>query len=87
MTTIILFWKKWKKNWWGEPLSQTEAKEKVDDFKEALKNHVEGCDVVKTEPGDFILQYFTGNSGDIHSFIHIFAYGRSPYKRCLLGTQ
>jgi hypothetical protein len=24
-----------------------------DDFKEDLENHVEGCDVVKTEPGDF----------------------------------
>jgi hypothetical protein len=42
-----------KTNWLEEPLSQTESKEKVDDFKEALKNHVEGCDVVKTEPVDF----------------------------------
>ena len=25
----------------------------VDDFEEALENHVEGCDVVNTEPGDF----------------------------------
>jgi hypothetical protein len=49
-------------NWWEEPSSQTEAKEKVDDisaeldnFKEALENHVEVCDVLKvqTEPGDF----------------------------------
>ena len=46
--------------WWEEPFSRTEAMEeaddistKVDDFKEALENHVEGCDVVKTEPGDF----------------------------------
>ena len=52
--------------WWEEPSSQTEAKEKakekaddisaeVDNFKEALENHVEVCDVlkVKTEPGDF----------------------------------
>ena len=47
---------------WEEPFSQTEAMEKVedisaevDDFKEALENHVDGCDVlkVKTEPGDF----------------------------------
>jgi hypothetical protein len=44
-----------------EPFSQTEAMEKVDDisaevddFKEALENHIEGCDVlkVKTEPDD-----------------------------------
>ena len=48
--------------WWEEPLSQTEAKEKaddisaeVDDFKEALENHIEGCDVekVKTEHDKF----------------------------------
>ena len=47
--------------WWEEPFSQTEAMEKaddisaeVDDSKEALENHVEGCDVLKvrTEPGD-----------------------------------
>ena len=48
--------------WWEEPFSPTEAKEKgddisaeVDDLKEALENHVEGCDVLKakTEAGDF----------------------------------
>ena len=38
--------------WWEEPSSQTEVKEKADDisaevdnFKEALENHVEVCDV------------------------------------------
>jgi len=48
--------------WWEEPSSQTESMEKADDisaevdnFKEALENHVEVCNVlnVKTEPGDF----------------------------------
>jgi hypothetical protein len=46
--------------WWEEPFSQTEAMEKADDisteledFKEALENHVEGFDIVKTEPCDF----------------------------------
>ena len=48
--------------WWEEHFSQTEAMEKaddisteVDDFKEALENHVEGCDVekVKTEHDEF----------------------------------
>ena len=39
--------------WWEEPFSQTEAMEKadisakVDDFKEALENHVKGCDDLK----------------------------------------
>ena len=40
--------------WWEEPFSQTEAMEKADDIsdevdesKEALENHVEGCDVQK----------------------------------------
>jgi hypothetical protein len=48
--------------WWEEPFFQTKAKEKadaisaeVDDFNEALENHLEICDVlkIKTEPSDF----------------------------------
>ena len=46
--------------WWEEPSSRTESKKKADDryvdnFKEALENHVGVCNVlnVKTEPGDF----------------------------------
>ena len=46
--------------WWEEPSSQTESRKKADDryvdnFKEALENHVGVCNVlnVKTEPGDF----------------------------------
>ena len=58
----------WRRlGWWEEPFFQTEAMEKsdnisaeVDDFKETLENHIEGCDdlKVKAEPDDFEAFHF-----------------------------